>query len=242
MRIRRIVLTGLVTGLVVVATAVPAAAASDHAKELTECVVDGLESSGLVEEGQVVDLEEAKKADFEDFDNALEDCKKSQSLFTPALPEIIWGGLAFLIVLVVLLKFAFPALKKGMKGREEKIRGDLEGAEKARLEAEAERDKYLAQLGDARTEANKIVEEARQAAERVRQDVVAKAEADAAEVRARADEDIRLARERAVSDLQRQVGDLSIELAEKIVERSIDPATQQDLVESYISSVGTTGP
>jgi F-type H+-transporting ATPase subunit b len=141
-------------------------------------------------------------------------------------------------VLVVLVKFAFPALKKGMKTREDKIRGDLEGAEKARLEAEGERDKYLAQLGDARTEANKIVEEARQAAERVRQDVVAKAEADAAEVRERANEDIRLARERAIGDLQRQVGDLSIELAEKIVERSIDPATQQDLVESYISSVG----
>jgi F-type H+-transporting ATPase subunit b len=241
MRIRRIVLTGLLTGAVIVAAAAPAGAAEDHAKELTECVVEGLEESGLVEEGQVVDIEEAKKTQFEEFDNALEDCKKSKSLFTPALPELIWGGLAFLIVLVVLVKFAFPALKKGMKTREDKIRGDLEGAEKARLEAEGERDKYLAQLGDARTEANKIVEEARQAAERVRQDVVAKAEADATEVRERANEDIRLARERAIGDLQRQVGDLSIELAEKIVERSIDPATQQDLVESYISSVGDSG-
>lgn len=241
MRIRSIVLAGLLTGAVVVAAAAPAAAASDHAKEVAECVVEGLEENGLVEEGQVVDLEEAKKAQLEDFDNALEDCKKSKSLFTPALPELVWGGLAFLIVLFALVKFAFPALKKGMKAREDTIRGDLEAAERAKQEAEAERDKYLAQLGDARGEANRIVEEARQAAERVRQDVVAKAEADAAEVRARADEDIRLARDRAVSDLQRQVGDLSIELAEKIVERSIDPATQQDLVESYISSVGNSG-
>jgi F-type H+-transporting ATPase subunit b len=238
MRIRRIVLTGLLAGAVVVAASAPAGAAEDHAQEVAECVVEGLESSGLAEEGQVVELEEATNAQLDDFDNALEDCKKAKSLFTPALPELIWGGLAFLIVLVVLVKFAVPALKKGMKTREDKIRGDLEGAEKARLEAEGERDKYLAQLGDARTEANKIVEEARQAAERVRQDVVAKAEADAAEVRERANEDIRLARERAIGDLQRQVGDLSIELAEKIVERSIDPATQQDLVESYISSVG----
>jgi F-type H+-transporting ATPase subunit b len=241
MRIRSIVLAGLLTGAVVVATAAPAAAAGDHAKEIAECVVEGLEENGLVEEGQVVDLEEVKKTQLEDFDNALEDCKKSKSLFTPALPELIWGGLAFLIVLVALVKFAFPALRKGLKTREDTIRGDLEAAERAKQEAEAERDKYLAQLGDARGEANRIVEEARQAAERVRQDVVAKAEADAAEVRARADEDIRLARDRAVSDLQRQVGDLSIELAEKIVERSIDPATQQDLVESYISSVGNSG-
>jgi F-type H+-transporting ATPase subunit b len=227
MRIRRIVLAGLLTAVVVGVAAVPAAAADDHAKELTECVVQGLEDNGLVEDGQVVDLEEA-----------LEDCKKSKSRFTPALPEIIWGGLAFLIVLVVLVKFAFPALKKGMKSREEKIRGDLESAERAKQDAETEREKYLAQLSDARGEANRIVEEARQAAEQVRADVLAKAEADAAEVRTRADEDIRLARERALSDLQHQVGDLSIELAEKIVERSIDPATQRDLVESYISSVG----
>lgn len=239
MRIRSIVLAGLLTGAVVVAAAAPAAASEDHAKELTECVVEGLEDNGLVEDGQVA-IEEAKKSQFEDFDNALEDCKKSKSLFTPALPELIWGGLAFLIVLAVLVKFAFPALRKGLKTREDTIRGDLEAAERAKREAEAERDKYLAQLGDARGEANRIVEEARQAADRVRQDVVAKAEADAAEVRARADEDIRLARDRAVSDLQRQVGDLSIELAEKIVERSIDPATQQDLVESYISSVGNS--
>jgi F-type H+-transporting ATPase subunit b len=239
MRIRSIVLAGLLAGAVVVAAAAPAAASEDHAKELTECVVEGLEDNGLVEDGQVA-VEEAKKSQFEDFDNALEDCKKSQSLFTPALPEIIWGGIAFLIVLFALVKFAFPALKKGLKTREDKIRGDLEAAERAKQEAEVERDKYLAQLGDARGEANRIVEEARQAAERVRQDVVAKAEADAAEVRSRADEDIRLARDRAVSDLQRQVGDLSIELAEKIVERSIDPATQQDLVESYISSVGNS--
>jgi hypothetical protein len=74
MRIRRIVLTGLLTGVVLVAAAVPAGAASDHAKELAECVVEGLEESGLADEGQVVDIEDAKKAQLEDFDNALEDC------------------------------------------------------------------------------------------------------------------------------------------------------------------------
>jgi F0F1-type ATP synthase membrane subunit b/b' len=42
-----------------------------------------------------------------------------------------------------------------------------------------------------------------------------------------------------MSDLQHQVTDLSIELAEKIVERNLDPDTQRALVESYISSVGT---
>ena len=86
--------------------------------------------------------------------------------------------------------------------------------------------------------ANRIVEEAREAAEQVRRDVTARAEADAADIRTRANDDITAARDRAMSDLRGRVADLSIELAEKIVERNLDRDTQVALIESYISSVG----
>lgn len=230
MRIRRYALgLLLVVGLV---AAVPnvayAAGAKDHAKELYECV-----------EKAVEEHPEALKGDGEEFENALEDCKKAKSLLVPALPEIIWGGLAFLIVLAVLMKFAFPALKKGLKDREEKIREDIESASRAREEAETEAAQYRAAIGDARSEANTILEEARADAERIRRDVVGRAEAEANEVRERAQEDIRLAQERAMSDLRAQVADLSIGLAEKVVERNLDRATQQALIDSYIDSVGS---
>ena len=42
-----------------------------------------------------------------------------------------------------------------------------------------------------------------------------------------------------MADLRTQVASISIELAEKIVERNIDPSTQEQLIESYISSVGS---
>ena len=75
-------------------------------------------------------------------------------------------------------------------------------------------------------------------AESVRQDLIAKAEADAAEIRNRAQEDIRLAQDRALADLRAQVSDLSIELAEKVVEHNLDRDTQIALIENYINSVG----
>ena len=78
----------------------------------------------------------------------------------------------------------------------------------------------------------------RAAAERVRADVTGRAEQEAADIRARANDDISAARERAISDLRAQVADISIELAEKIVERNLDRSTQEQLIESYISSVG----
>lgn len=232
MSIRKLVAGGLLAVAAVVA--VPTAASADdpgkkQGKELVECTESALHDNEAA----------IAKKDYSGFKSALEDCKKSPSLITPAVSELIWGTLAFVIVLAILMKFAFPALKKTVKAREEKIRDDLEGAERARQEAETEKAQYQAQLGDARGEANRIVEEARQAAEQVRVDLIARAEADAAEIRTRANDDIRLARERAMSDLQHQVTDLSIELAEKIVERNLDPDTQRALVESYISSVGT---
>jgi F-type H+-transporting ATPase subunit b len=231
MRLRKLIAVGLVTGAASLALAGTASAedpGKKFGKELVECVESALHDN----EGEIA------KKDYNGFENALEDCKKAPSIITPAVPEIIWGGLAFLIVLVLLVKFAFPALKKGVKAREEKIRSDLEAAERARQEAEEERSRYQSQLADARNEANRIVEEARAAAEQVRADVTGRADQEASEIRARASDDIRAARERALSDLRAQVADISVELAERIVERSIDRATQEQLIESYISSVG----
>jgi F-type H+-transporting ATPase subunit b len=160
----------------------------------------------------------------------------------PILPdakEIIWTVIAFAIVLVILSKYAFPAMKKGIQAREDKVRGDIERAEQARAEAEATLEQYQRQLADARAEATRIVEEARQAAEGVRRDLIARAEAEAGDVRTRAQDDARLASDRAFTELRTEVSSLSVELAEKIVERNLDREAQMGLIDSYISSVGT---
>jgi len=159
----------------------------------------------------------------------------------PILPdakEIIWTVIAFAIVFAILAKFAFPAVKRGLAAREERIRSDLERAERARAEAEATLARYQAQLADARAEATRVIEEARQAAEEVRRDLMARAESEAAELRNRAQEDSRLASERAFTELRSEVATLSVELAEKIVQRNLDRDTQLGLIEQYIRSVG----
>ena len=231
MRIRTLLAAAVIA--VAASLALPSPAfAEDPGKKAGKHLVECVESALHDNEGDIA------KKDYQGFENALEDCKKAPSLITPAVSEMIWGGLAFLIVLLLLIKFAFPALRKGVKAREEKIRSDLEGAEHARQEAEEERARYQSQLADARGEANRIVEEARAAAEQVRQDLTSRAEQEAAQIRTRAADDIQAARDRAMSDLRGQVADISIELAEKIVERSIDRSAQEQLIESYISSVG----
>lgn len=169
----------------------------------------------------------------------IDECQEAPNPILPEVNEIIWGSISFFVVLGLLAKFAFPAMKSAMAAREERIRADLEGAEQARAQADRQLADYQAQLGDARAEAGRIIEEARQAADQVRRDLMARAEAEAAELRARAAADVQLATQRAMADVRRQVGDLSIDLAEKIVERSLDRDTQRALIDSYIDQVGS---
>jgi F-type H+-transporting ATPase subunit b len=185
--------------------------------------------AGDAEEECIELLEDGKEID---------DCQEAPSLILPETNEIIWGGGAFLILLVLMWKFALPPVRNMMKRREDRIREDLERAESARVEAEEELAQYRRQLADARGEASRIIEEARQSADEVKRQVRAQAEEEAADIRTRAQEDAQLAATRAQADLQARVADLSIELAEKIVERNLDRDTQLALVESYIGQVG----
>ncbi len=167
----------------------------------------------------------------------IDDCQKAPSPLKPENNEIIWGSLAFLVLLVAMWKWGVPAIKNMEKAREDRIRNDLEAAEKSRTEAEAEKAQYLSQIAGAKDEAGRIIEEARQAAEQVRADLIAKAEADAQEIRNRTQADIANQRTQAMSQLRNDVAQLSIDLAGRIVERNLDNDTNRQLVDSFIDQV-----
>jgi len=170
--------------------------------------------------------------------STVDDCQKAPSPLKPENNEIIWGSLAFLVLLGAMWKWGVPAIKNMEKAREDRIRNDLESAERSRTEAEAEKQQYLSQIAGAKDEAGRIIEEARQAAETVRADLIAKAEQDAQEIRDRAQADIANQRTQAMSQLRNDVAQLSIDLAGRIVERNLDDDTNRQLVNSFIDQVG----
>jgi F-type H+-transporting ATPase subunit b len=163
----------------------------------------------------------------------------------PILPEpdeLIFGTLAFLIVFVALARYAFPRLNQGLRDRREKIRGDLERAEKAREEAEAALQRYEQRLQEARAESGRIIEEGRKTAEQMRRDLLAKAEDESRQVVAKAQEEIRAERDRAIQELRGQLAEWSVELAGRVVGESLDEQRHLKLVEDYIEELtGTTG-
>ena len=154
--------------------------------------------------------------------------------------EVIWGSIAFFIVVGVLWWKAGPAIKKAMTDRTARIGGELSAAQTERAEAEAERDRIKAALADSDSEAARIVEEARQTADRLSTELDAKAQVDAATMRERAAADLESTRRQAVADLTSEVSRLALGAAEQVVNNNLDDAAQQQLIEQYISQVGAS--
>jgi F-type H+-transporting ATPase subunit b len=216
----RLLLTGVaVAALAVLGGAGAAGAQEEEEPELTEESEHCIE---ILEEGGEVD-----------------DCQEAPSIILPATNEIIWGSISFAAVVFLLYKFAWPGLKKGLEDRSERIRDDLEEAERARTEAETVLEDYKTQVGNARQEASRIIDEARQTADALRRELQTKAETDITELRQRAAADVEAAKAQAVEDVKAEVGKIAMGATEMLVKRNLDRDTQAQLVDDYINQVSS---
>ncbi|HEY2814965.1 MAG TPA: F0F1 ATP synthase subunit B [Acidimicrobiales bacterium] len=171
--------------------------------------------------------------------NKIDDCQKAPSPILPAKNELIWGTISFVVLFVLLWKFAWPGLKGSMATRTERIRDDLQAADTAKADAENLLSEYRAQLHDARDESARIIEESRQQADALRRDQEQRLQTELAGMRERAAVDVESAKQQAIADLRREVTTLAIGAAEIIVQRNLDRPTQEQLVENYIAQVGS---
>ena len=169
---------------------------------------------------------------------AQEAAEHEQNPILPAANELIWGTIAFLILLVLMYRTVWPSVDKAFKDRRANIEGKLEEAERERQEADELLEQYRRRLRDAEDETQRILDEARSNAERVRRDLLAKAEADAGRELDRARQAIRSERDQAIGQLRNEVGTLAIELATRVVGDSLDRERQLRLVDQYIDELG----
>ena len=152
----------------------------------------------------------------------------------PDPSELVMGLVAFILLMLILMKVAFPKLNEMLEERQAAIQGKLEEADSKLEEAEAAKRNFEANLDDARGEATRIIDEAKSTAESLRADILAKAESEAAAMIERAQADVAAERQRVLQELRSQVGTMSVELASRIVERELDSSTHEGLVDEYI--------
>lgn len=147
--------------------------------------------------------------------------------------------LAFFIILLALLKkFAWGPLMNKMQEREEYVAGEIEAAEKSRLEAEKASKDAAAQLNQVREEAQKLIEDAKAAGAKQEQDIVEAARKEADRLILAAQADIQNEKEKALQALQDKVASLSVLIASKVIEKEISAQDQEKLINDYIKEVG----
>ncbi|MCG3137147.1 MAG: ATP synthase subunit b [Phycisphaerae bacterium] len=147
--------------------------------------------------------------------------------------------ITFGIVLFVLGKFVWPAVLTGLQRREEFIRNSLQTAKQEREEAEKLLKQYQEQIAGARQQATAIVDEGRRDAEVLRHKIQAEAKTDADAMLERARREIGIARDTAVKDLYTLSGKLATDLAGRIIQKEIDPATHERLIRDSINDLST---
>lgn len=152
-------------------------------------------------------------------------------LVMPDTGLLIWMMITFLIVLILLRKFAWKPILKMIKDREDSIDSALKSAENAKLEMQnlkSDNEKILAQ---ARNERDQMMKEARDIKDQIVGDAKGKAKEEADKILSSAREAIQNEKMAAITELKNQVALLSVEIAEKILKRELsDENKQKDLI------------
>lgn len=164
----------------------------------------------------------------------------THSSILPETAEIIFGGLASLIIFALLVKFAGPQIKKAMAARTARIQKELDDAAADQAAAGTEATDIRRAKGDIDAERARIMADAQAQAAAVAEDGRARLAAEVAEVEARAQADIATALSRVGDELRAEIVRLSAAAVDHVVNGSLDGATQQALIEDFIQRVGAS--
>jgi F-type H+-transporting ATPase subunit b len=155
-------------------------------------------------------------------------------LLLPEFGLLIWTLLAFLVVFFILGKFAWPAIVNGLKQREQGITDSLATAEKVKAEMAQLKSENEALLVQAREERAQMLKEARDIKDKIITEAKDQAKIEAHKIILNAQAAIEQQKMAAITDVKNQVGNLVIEISEKILRRELNNKIEQ---ENYIKQL-----
>jgi F-type H+-transporting ATPase subunit b len=142
-----------------------------------------------------------------------------------------------IILILLIYKYVLPPINKAMEERQEKIRTALESADQARADAEAADDERRNVLEQARQQAREIVATANRTAEQVRTENQARGQAEYERIVGNADVEIALARQRAVEEAAARMGEVVMEVVERIIGREVNLEMHRDLIDEAVTAL-----
>jgi F-type H+-transporting ATPase subunit b len=159
------------------------------------------------------------------------------SPFAGNLGNAVWTLGIFVIVVIVLGKFAWGPVLGLLQQREEFIRRSLSDAKRDRDEAEARLKEYSAKIQTANAEAATLVEDARRDSARLREELRQRAKAEADTILKNAERQIELQTARALQQIRSEAVDLSVSIASKLLQRNLTKEDNERLIADALAQV-----
>lgn len=150
---------------------------------------------------------------------------------------IFWEIISFAVLLFILWKYAFPPILQTLDERERKIRESIESAERRSAEAEQRMAEYEAKMKASQKEAEEMIAQAKARAQQMKEENERQLSADAERIKATAAREIEQERRKAVDDVRRYVGELALQVAGKVLERSLTDADHKRLADESLAAV-----
>ncbi len=150
---------------------------------------------------------------------------------------LIIQGLAFFATALVVMKYGWPHIMAAIEDRQKKIADGLAAAERARAELRDADARVAEEIKAARAQAAEIIDRAQQQANHMLDKAREDAQAELARLKAAADAEIAAAAARARQDLSRQVGELALAGASRILQREVDAAAHRQLLEQLAAEI-----
>ena len=162
-------------------------------------------------------------------------------MLSPSGGLMVWTLAIFIVLLVVLTKFAFKPITAAVEAREKALEEAIEGAKRDRDEAARLLDEQRKQIDAARAEAQRIINEGRQMSDKMRADLMEQTRVQQHDMLERARLEIDAEKEKAIAQLRAEAVDLAIAGASKVIEQNLDDKKNRELVESFLGSIAGRG-
>ncbi len=143
----------------------------------------------------------------------------------------------FVILIVIMGKKIIPPVTAALAERQERIRGALDAADQARADAAAADDQRRAVLEDARQKAREVVAQANRTAEAVRVDFQTRGQAEYERIVGSAEAEVAMARQRAVEEAASRLGEITMDVVERVIGRKVDATAHEDLIAEAVSTL-----
>ena len=168
------------------------------------------------------------------------DPAQTHSWLLPENAEIIYGGIASVLIIGALVKFAGPTAKKSLAARTERIQKELDASAADLASAQADAAGIRTALGDIDAERSRLLADAKAQADSILAEGRSRLTAEVADLEAKADSDIAAAASRGSDELRAEIARVSASAIDSVVPSVLDATAQQNLVENFISKVGAS--